>query len=175
MSEKQLVLALFPDESAADAAVAALKAWDEVDDDVKLNAVGVLVLDEKGKVKTQKLGRRSTGVGAGVGLVLALVTPVGLLVGVLGGALLGHLHHKGLGMSSEDRDQLAADLAEGKAAVGVLVKEAEAAAVSAKLSELGGVTKVHDLSDEEAAEVDAVAPEVEAAEAAPAPEAAPEA
>ena len=59
MGEKQVVLAIFPNEAAADAAAQSLKEWDKLDDDVKLNAIGVLVLDENGKVKTQKLGRRS--------------------------------------------------------------------------------------------------------------------
>src|SRR4051794_17498808 len=56
MSEKQVVLAIFKDEAAADQAVEAMKAWDKADDDVKLNALGVLVLDDKGKIKTHKLG-----------------------------------------------------------------------------------------------------------------------
>lgn len=60
---KQVVLAIFPNEPAADVAAQSLKDWDELDD-VKLNAIGILVLDEEGKVKTQKLGRRSWGKGA---------------------------------------------------------------------------------------------------------------
>jgi hypothetical protein len=50
MSDKQLVLAIFKDEAAADAAVESLKQWDKADDDLKLNAIGVLVLDDKGEV-----------------------------------------------------------------------------------------------------------------------------
>ena len=50
-----------------------LKDWDKLDDDVKLNAIGVLVLDEKGKIKAQKIGRRSWGKGAGIGVVLAAI------------------------------------------------------------------------------------------------------
>jgi uncharacterized membrane protein len=86
MADKQLVLAIFNDEAAADAAAVSLKEWDKADEDIKLNAVGVLVLDDKGKVKTHKLGRRSVGKGAGIGLLLALITPVGWVAGVLGGA-----------------------------------------------------------------------------------------
>jgi len=171
MSEKQLVLAVFKDEAAADAAVESLKAWDKADDDIKLNAIGVLVLDDKGKVKTQKLGKRSVGKGAGIGLVLAILTPPTLLAGVLAGGLLGALHRKGLGITAEERERLATQLSDGKAAVGVLTKEAEATAVSAKLSELGGDTKVLDVSDEAAAEADEAAPAVEAAEAAAPPQA----
>ena len=166
MSQKQVVLAIFKDEAAADGAVDALKQWDKADDDIKLNAIGVLVLDEKGKIKTHKLGRRSTGKGAGIGLVLAIIAPPTLLAGVIGGGVLGALHHKGLGIKAEERDRIAAELGEGKAAVGVLAAEIEAAAVSAKLTELGGSAEVLTVSEEAVAEVDEVAPAVEAAEAA---------
>jgi hypothetical protein len=50
--------------------------------------------------------------------------------------------------------------------VGALVTEDEAAAVSQKLSELGGDTHVLSPTEEAVAEVDAVAPQVEADEAA---------
>ncbi len=103
MSDKQVVLAIFKDEGAADAAVQSLKDWDKADEDIKLNAVGVLVLDDKGKVKTHKLGKRSVGKGAGIGLVLAIIAPPPLLVGVIGGGVLGALHHKGLGIKAEER------------------------------------------------------------------------
>ena len=166
MSDKQVVLAIFKDEAAADAAVEALKQWDKADDDIKLNAIGVLVLDDNGKVKTHKLGKRSTAKGAGIGLVLAVIAPVSLVGGVIGGGVLGALHHKGLGIKAEARDGLAADLSDGKAAVGVLAAEIDATVVSAKLAELGGSAEVLTVSEEAAAEADQVAPAVEAAEAA---------
>ncbi len=80
----KVVLAFFKDEAAADAAAAELKAWDRIDDSVKLSAIGVLALDEKGKVKVQKLGSRSIPKGAGIGLALALITPLGLGVVIAG-------------------------------------------------------------------------------------------
>ena len=86
MSDKQVVLAIFPDEAAADAAVTSLKSWDKADGDIKLNAIGVLVLDKKGKVKTHKLGRRSVGKGAGIGVILAVFVPPSLLAGAVGAA-----------------------------------------------------------------------------------------
>jgi uncharacterized membrane protein len=156
---KQVVLAIFPDEAAADAAVVSLKSWDKASDDVKLNAIGVLVLGDDGKIKTDKLGRRSVGAGAGVGLVLSLVTPMGLAAGVVGGGLLGALHRKGLGIKGDDRDRIAKELSDGKAAVGVLVKTDEADTVAAKLNEFGGKVEVHEVSDqelEEAHEADTV-------------------
>jgi hypothetical protein len=72
----KVVLSFFKDEAAADAAAADLKAWDKIDDSVKLNAIGVLVLDEKGEVKVNKLGSRSILKGAGVGVLLAAITPL---------------------------------------------------------------------------------------------------
>jgi uncharacterized membrane protein len=163
---KHVVLAIFPDEGMADTAAHTLKEWDQLDDDVKLNAIGVIVLDDEGKIKTQKLGRRSWGKGAGIGVVLAALTPPTLIAGALAGGALGALHHKGLGIDSAERDQLEAALQSGRAAVGALVADTESAAVSAKLAELGGDLHVLSPSDEAVAEVDAVAPDVEAAEAA---------
>ena len=148
MSHKQVVLAVFENEAAADNAVTELKAWDKASEDVKLNAIGVLALDESGKLKTHKLGARSTGKGASIGFILALLTPVGMAAGIVGGGILGHLHHKGLGLSEEDRDRITAQLKEGKAAVGVLANTDEAAAISGKLTELGGKTETHEPSDE---------------------------
>ena len=166
MANTQVVLAIFKDEAAADAAAESLKAWDKLDDEVKLSSIGVLVLDDKGKIKTQKLGKRSTGKGAGIGLVLAIIAPPTLLAGVIGGGILGALHHKGLGLKDEDRARIAAELTAGKAAVGVLAAAAEAAAISAKLAELGGTAEVIQVAEADIAEAAEVAPEVEAAEAA---------
>ena len=57
MTKQQLVLAFFENEAAADQAVNAVKQWDKASKEVKLGAIGVLVKDDKGKIKTQKLGR----------------------------------------------------------------------------------------------------------------------
>ena len=164
---KQVVLAIFNDEAAADAAVESLKAWDEVDDDIKANAIGVLVLDEKGKLKNHKLGRRTTGKGAGIGIALAVIAPPTLLAGAIGGGVLGALHKKGLGLDSADRERLASHLTGGKAAVGVLAAAGDQTyTISLKLTELGGTVDTFNVSEEDVAEVDEVAPAVEAAEAA---------
>lgn len=135
-----VVLALFESEAAADAAVDALKAWDELDEDVKLNAIGMMVLDEEGKLKMHKVGRRrgiAKGVAGGaIAVLLAgyVITPLGLpILGGLVGATRKHIP-----MSDEDRDRLARELKNGKAAVGVLVKFEQREAVSKKLAELGG-------------------------------------
>ena len=134
MANKVVVLAIFKDEAAADAAAQRVKDSGLAEDD----AIGVLVLNDKGEVKAEKVGKRTTGKGAGIGLALALFTPVGLAVGVLGGGVLGAIHHKRR-LDKADRDRIAAELGDGKAAVGVLAPAAEADAVTARLTELGGV------------------------------------
>ena len=144
MSNKTVVLAIFKDESAADVAGASLK-----DSGVaKKDAIGVLALNEKGELKTDKVGKRSMGKGAGIGTALALVTPVGLGVGIISGGLLGSLHHKNLGLDDADRERIGRELQGGKAAVGVLALVSEATVVAAKLEELGGTTEAHEVPDE---------------------------
>jgi hypothetical protein len=162
MGEKQVVLAIFDNEPAADTAAAQLGSWDKTNKDVNVSAIGVLVMDDKGKIKQHKMGARSTGKGAGIGLILAMLTPVGLVGGIVGGAVLGRLHRKGLGISEEDRDRISAELAKGRAVVGVLAPDNQAKAIQDKLAELGGRAEAHPTSDavlEEAAkEVPAAAP-----------------
>jgi hypothetical protein len=143
MSNKTVVLAIFSDEASADVAAMSLK-----DSGVaKKDAIGVLVLDEKGKIKTDKVGKRSLGKGAGIGAALALVTPVGLGAVLVGGGL-GALHRKNLGLSEADRDRIGSELEGGKAAVGVLAPVSESSTVASKLTDLGGITEAHEIPDE---------------------------
>ena len=154
--EKALVLSLFADEEAADEAVESLRAWDKLDDDVKLNAIGTIVLDEDGKVKIHKVGRiwdAAKGVGAGaVATILAgwIISP--LLLPAISGVF--ELHRKNLRVTPEQRERLSAELKNGKAAVAVLITREEVAAVLAKLTELGG-------SPEDPVEIE-ITPELEA-------------
>ena len=148
MADQQVILSIFDNEAAADAAVEAVKAWDEGSIDIKLESIGVLVVDEDGQIKEHRLGRRSGGKGAGIGLVLAVIAPPTLLAGVVGGGILGHFHHKGLGLSQADRDRITAELAGGKAAVGVLADAVDSVPIVAKLKSLGGTPEVHEVSDE---------------------------
>ena len=148
MADQQLVLGIFADEAAADVAVKWLKDWDNATEEIKLGAIGILVIDEFGKLKEHKLGARSGKKGAGIGLVLAVVAPPTLLAGIVGGGVLGHFHHKGLGLSTEDRERIVGELRGGKAAVGVLAKGGDVAAVSAQLTDLDGIVEVHEATDE---------------------------
>jgi uncharacterized membrane protein len=155
--QNRLVLAYFESEELADKAVAELKGWDKANDDIKLGAIGILVNDESGKIKTQKLGSRAGGKGAKTGMILGVIAAVlsggvtllgGVVVGALGGAILGSLFHRNLGLSEGDLNRIRLELGEGHAAVGVTVTPAEVPSVSAKMKELGGETQDIQLSDE---------------------------
>ncbi|MGZ4864353.1 MAG: DUF1269 domain-containing protein [Halobacteriota archaeon] len=154
---KQLVLAIFPSETAADQAAAELKGWENANKEIKKGAIGVLVKDNNGKIKAHKLGTRETGRGAGVGLILGIIATVlsgglALLAGVVGGIIVGGIVgsfvHRGLGMSEEDLRLLGERLDAGHAAVGVLVPSDEAAATSAELKKLGGDITSYQVSEE---------------------------
>ena len=144
MANKTVVLAIFNDEASADAAAASLKESGVA----KGDAIGVLVLNEKGELKADKVGKRSWGKGAGIGAVVSLVTPVGLAAGLIGGGLLGALHHKNLGLNEAERERSGSELQGGKAAVAVLAPVSEATVVADKLTELGGTAETHPVSDE---------------------------
>jgi uncharacterized membrane protein len=158
MAAHRMVLGIFADEASADAAVKSLMAWEKANN-VMPRPVGVLVTDENGKIKEHKLGTRSSKTGAGIGAVLAVLAPPTVLAGMVGGAVIGHFHHKGLGLTDADRERIAAELAGGKAAIGVLVdEEPEAAMISNKLTELGGTPEVHEVTQEALEAAAAVAP-----------------
>ena len=144
MAHKMLTLSLFDSEIAADSAAASLKDSGLA----KHEAIGVLALDPKGKLKEDKVGARSTKKGAGVGAVLWLLGPVGIGAGVVGGGLLGALHHKGLGLDDDDQARIGKELEGGRAAVGVLTASDEAEAVSDYLTKRGGASETHEAPDE---------------------------
>lgn len=149
MSKKQLVLAFFDSEAAADAAVTAMKGWDKSNKEIKLGAVGILVKDDKGKVKTHKLGSRKTGAGAVLGVIAGILSGgLSVLGGAAIGGIVGAFFHKGLGISKEELARIDEHLNDGRAAVGVLVPADEVASVSDKLTELGGTPDTYEVSDE---------------------------
>src|SRR3954453_2080933 len=144
MAQPPLVLAVSPDEPAADDAAVALKESGIADGD----AIGILVLDSDGKLKEDKVGKRSTGKGAAIGGVIAVLGPVLLGPAVLAGAAVGALHHKNLGLTDGDKARLTVDLNAGQAAVGVMSHSDTAPAISDFLTQRGGATESHELTDE---------------------------
>jgi uncharacterized membrane protein len=150
MAKRQLVLAIFPDEPAADSAAAALKESGIAHSD----AIGILVIDDHGKLKQEKVGARSVGKGAAIGGVIGVVGAAVLGPAILVGMGVGALHHKHVGLSDDDKARLTEELTSGKAAVGVMAELDQAAAVSDRLTQLGGQSEQYEISDEalEAAE-----------------------
>jgi hypothetical protein len=144
MSNDTVVLAIFNNEASADVAAADLKDSGAAAGD----AIAVLALNDKGELKADKMGKRSSGKGAAIGTVAALVTPVGLVAGLVGGGLLGSLHHKNLGLDKADKARLGSELEGGKAAVGVLVPLDEATFMADKLASMGGAPETHQVSAE---------------------------
>ena len=61
---------------------------------------------------------------------------------------VGALHHKNLGLSDADKARLTVELNAGKAAVGVMAHSDTAPAISDKLTQLGGTSESHELTDE---------------------------
>jgi hypothetical protein len=144
MADRQLVLAVFPDELAADSAAVALKDSDIAHGD----AIGVLALDSDGKLKQEKVGKRSTGKGAAIGGVIAVFSTAVLGPAVVAGAAVGVLHHKNLGLSDADKARLTVELNEGKAAVAVMAHSDTAPAISDLLTQRGGTPENHELTDD---------------------------
>ena len=158
MADKQLVLAIFKDEEAAEAAVGMLRGGIDDYTEIDFGAMGILVVDENGKIKEHKLGQRSGGKGAAIGLAIAAVTPVGLAA-IVGGAAIGHFRQQGPGFSADDQARIAAELAGGKAALGVVVAPEKAALMTEILTDLGGVAEAHHVTDEALEAAAAAAPE----------------
>ena len=144
MADRQLVLAVFPDELAADSAAAALKDSGIADGD----AIGILVLDAEGKLKQDKVGAHSTGKGAAIGGVIAVFSTAIMGPAVLVGMGVGALHHKNLGLSDGDKARLTVELQAGKAAVAVMAHADTASAIADRLTQLGGAPEQHEVTDE---------------------------
>ena len=142
------VWAVFDSKDAAEVAAKSLKKWDKADKEIKLGAIGVLHMDGD-KLKSKRMGTRSTGKGALVGAIMggliALFAPATLIggaaAGVLGGGAVGVFYRQGLGLSDEQKDKIKANLEGGKGLLIVLTDDSEVEATTAKLVELGGATE----------------------------------
>ena len=149
-TSEHAVIAYFDSATQAEQAVEALKRWDEANEDIKLGAIGVLTKGAAGKVETKNFSVRNTGKGAKVGIglgALAAVLSGGLtllptaIAGAGGGALVGSLSKKGLGLSDDDLQQLGAQLEGGRAALLVLCDDPEVEATAAQLAASGGTVR----------------------------------
>jgi len=160
---KQLVLGIFANLEAAEAAVEKLRSGASDYSEMHLGPIGILVVDDDGQLKEHRLGQRSGGRGATIGLALAAVTPLGLGA-LIGGAAIGHFRQQAPRFSAEDRERLAAQLQGGKAALGVIVQAAQADLMTDVMTSLGGKPEAHDVTDEELEAAAAAAAATESAE-----------
>jgi uncharacterized membrane protein len=146
--DTNFVWAVFVNEEVAVGAAKSLKEWDKADKEIKLGSIGVLHMDDKGKLKVKKMGSRTTGKGAMIGAVagglVAIFAPATLIGGAVAGALaggaLGAFHKEGLGLSDAQEADIKANLEAGKGLLIVLVDDNEVEATKAELVRLGGET-----------------------------------
>lgn len=144
----RLVLAYFPNRDAAEATAEDLMAWDSANDSIKLGAIAVLTLNPKtGEIEADEVGERTTKkgalwgtvIGATIGLLTGGIGLIpGLLLGAGGGAVIGSLNHKSVGLTDADRDRIVNHLRDGLAALAVMADDFEVDDTLRKMVELGG-------------------------------------
>jgi uncharacterized membrane protein len=134
-----------------------LKNWDKANKDIKLGAIGVLVKDDEGNIKTHKLGKRDTTIGAEIGVILGIIAGAiyggiailgGIIYVVILSGIIGTFIHKGLGLSPDDLKRIGNNLDAGSAAVGVLVEKGEVSATVEEPTKLGGKAETHEVTAE---------------------------
>jgi uncharacterized membrane protein len=143
---KNVIISYFESADKAVEAAEGLKSWDKANDDIKLGGIGILTM-ANGEIKTVNIGNKATGTGAKAGVAIGLVTGVlsggitligGALAGLAGGALLGSLKHKSLGLTDGDLEQFKTELTNGKAALVVTADDEEVNPTLAEIEKLGG-------------------------------------
>jgi uncharacterized membrane protein len=166
---KNVIIAYFPSAAAAEGASESLKMWDKANDQIKLGGIGILT-SVNGEIKEHKVGAKATGTGAKVGATLGIITGIlsggvtlvgGALVGMAGGALLGAIKHKGLGLTDADMQTFKTELASGKAALVVTADDHEVEPTKARIVEFGGTVTSFAAALEAVEAIEQVAAEVE--------------
>jgi uncharacterized membrane protein len=161
---RNLIIAYFPSEETAETAAQDLKQWDKKRDDVKLGGIGIITVNEKGKLKTRKVGARAGGTGAKWGTILGVTAGIfsggvtvigGAVVGLAAGSIAGALFHKHIGMDDDDKERLAQHLQDGGAALAVMADDDEVEPAKGELITLGGTVESYVVPDETVDEIDA--------------------
>jgi uncharacterized membrane protein len=155
-----MVVAYYVNDDVAHGAAEALKKWDDANDAIELGAIAVLTVNPNtGELEAQDVGQRNTkkgalwgtAIGAAVGILsggIALIP--GMILGAGGGAAIGAMDHKGIGMTDEDRERMAENLRRGGAALAVMADDFEVEATKEELARGGGVVEAYDVPDETA-------------------------
>ena len=167
---RNLIIAYFLDKEAAEKAGKHVRDWDKNRGDIKLGGMGIITVDDKGKMKTHKVGARAGGTGAKWGTILGATAGIlsggvtligGVVVGLAVGSVAGALFHKKLGMDDEDRERLMEHLQDGGAAIVVMADDDEVEATKYELLSLGGEVENYIVPDETADELEAAADEAD--------------
>ena len=143
--DSELVIAYFPSADEAQEAGKQLKEWDKENKHLKFGAMSILTMNDKGKLKEEKVGARAGGKGAKWGVVAGAALGIlsggatligGALVGLAAGGLGGSLFHKKIGMNDEDQAKLEKHLKDGGAALAVMLDLEEMEATVSQLNRL---------------------------------------
>jgi uncharacterized membrane protein len=156
MAEKdsELVIAYFPSADEAQEAGKQLKKWDKENKHLKFGAISILTMNDKGKLKEEKVGARAGGKGAKWGVIAGAALGIlsggatligGALVGLAAGGLGGSLFHKKIGMSDEDQTKLEQHLKDGGAALAVMMDLEEMEAAVSQLNRLGAEVATYNI------------------------------
>ena len=165
---RNLIIAYFLSKEKAEKAARLLKKWDKKRGDIKLGGIGIITLDDEGKLKTHKVGARAGGTGAKWGTILGAAAGIlsggvtligGAVVGLAAGSVAGALFRKKIGMDDEDKERLIQHLQDGGAALAAMADEDEVEATKYKLRELGGSVESYFMPDETVDELEAAADE----------------
>ncbi len=163
---RNLIIAYFPNKEEAEKSAKHLKVWDQDRGDVKLGGVGIVTVNDKGKLKTQKVGSRAGGTGAKWGTILGVTAGIlsggvtligGAVVGLAAGTVAGALFHKKIGMDDESKDRLMQHLQDGGAALAVMADDDEVESTKYELRSLGGAVENYLLPEETMDELEAAA------------------
>jgi uncharacterized membrane protein len=167
MSSKtnHLVVAYFATAEAAEDTASFVKEWDKNIIEIDLGAIGILTMDDDGKVKTKKVGDHAAGKGAKWGLVAGAVTGIftggltligGALAGLAIGAVAGAMFHRGLGMTDGQKEDLETHLKNGGAALVIVTPPEQVAPLESVLATRSDSVSVFEMDEETAADLDAV-------------------
>ena len=138
----------------------------EKDKQVDIKTAMVVYRKDNGKLKLKHKRRLTVGkgmvAGGAVGLLVGTAAAPALIGGAAVGALVGASRS---GQRRELKGFLEDKLGPDDSALAVLIKEADWAAVDAKMDPYGGETLVIELTDEDAAAVEALQTDTEVASA----------
>ena len=150
---KQLIIAFFSNPAAGEVAARVLGKQASING--RTGTVGLLMLDNRGKIATAKLGSRTADDGPGVGTVLGMIA-----LALTGGVMpeRDHFFDAQSDLATDDVARFGAELDAGQAAVAVLEQGVGAERAVVELTGLGGKAELHQLTERALRQAAAVPP-----------------